>query len=170
MFILCSKSISLYKIQTIVLLRLTMVPVIGDIINAGVNLVKSYFPPDLTPKQKIKLEQGMQELQSQMTKSLTNYYENEITQKAQIIKAEIQNESWLTRNWRPITMITFVIIIANNYILYPYLKLFFSQAPILQIPTDMWDLLKLGLGGYVVGRSVEKVAKVYIQRKFDNDK
>ncbi len=47
-------------------------------------------------------------------------------------------------------------IIANNYILYPYLALFFEGAPKLEIPPDMWALLKIGLGGYVVGRSVEK--------------
>jgi hypothetical protein len=28
----------------------------------------------------------------------------------------------------------------------------------LAIPPDMWDLLKLGVGGYVMGRSAEKVA------------
>jgi len=55
----------------------------------------------------------------------------------------------------------FVFIIANNYIIYPYLSLFFSKAPILKIPPDMWELLKIGLGGYVVGRSVEKALKFY---------
>ena len=57
-------------------------------------------------------------------------------------------------------MLTFVAIIANNYILYPYLSLFWGEAPVLEIPPDMWGLLKIGLGGYVVGRSAEKVAKV----------
>ena len=56
-------------------------------------------------------------------------------------------------------MLTFVAIIANNYILYPYISLFWNAAPILEIPPDMWGLLKIGLGGYVVGRSAEKVAK-----------
>jgi len=44
--------------------------------------------------------------------------------------------------------------------LYPYLALFWSQAPVLEIPPDMWALLKIGLGGYVVGRSVEKTVAV----------
>ena len=33
--------------------------------------------------------------------------------------------------------------------------------PQADIPPDMWDLLKLGVGGYVVGRSVEKGVKVW---------
>jgi hypothetical protein len=141
-----------------------MLPVIGTLIDVGVSLLKSYFPPDLSPEQKAKLEEGIQKFQSEITQKLMDYYENELTQKAEIIRAEAQSESWLTRNWRPITMLVFVAIIANNYILYPYLKLFFSKAPILDIPPDMYDLLKIGLGGYVVGRSIEKAVKAYKQK------
>ena len=72
-----------------------------------------------------------------------------------IILAELKGH-WLQRNWRPMLMCLFGIIIANNYLLYPYLRLFWAQAPKMTIPPDMWGLLKLGVGGYVVGRSVEK--------------
>ena len=78
---------------------------------------------------------------------------------ASVVIAELQSGAWLAQNWRPITMLTFVFIIANNYILYPYLSLFWGEAPVLEIPPDMWGLLKIGLGGYVVGRSGEKIAK-----------
>ena len=78
---------------------------------------------------------------------------------ASVVVAELQSGAWLAQNWRPITMLTFVFIIANNYILYPYLSLFWGKAPVLEIPPDMWGLLKIGLGGYVVGRSGEKIAK-----------
>jgi len=58
-------------------------------------------------------------------------------------------------------MLTFVAIIANNYILAPYLQAMFGWSVALDIPPDMWDLLKLGLGGYMIGRSGEKIAQVY---------
>ena len=76
-----------------------------------------------------------------------------------VITAEAKSDHWIVAAWRPITMLTFVFIIANNFILYPYLSLFFEAAPKLDIPADMWDLLKIGLGGYIVGRSVEKSVK-----------
>ena len=76
------------------------------------------------------------------------------------IVAEASSEHKITSTWRPITMLTFVAIIANNYIVYPYLSLFWPEAPMLALPDDLWDLLKIGLGGYVVGRSGEKIAKV----------
>jgi len=73
-----------------------------------------------------------------------------------IIVAEAKSEHFLVSAWRPITMLCFVLIIVNNYLLFPYLSLFWNDAPVLSIPPDMWDLLKIGLGGYVVGRSAEK--------------
>lgn len=72
---------------------------------------------------------------------------------SRVIIAETQSQSILARNWRPITMMVFVGIIFFNYIVSP---LFSMEA--LTIVPDMWDLLKLGIGGYIGGRTVEKVA------------
>jgi len=83
----------------------------------------------------------------------------ELELQAGIVTAEAQSKHWLTANWRPLIMILFGVIIGNNYIIYPYLSAFWDAAPMLPIPEDMWDLLKIGLGGYVVGRSGEKIAK-----------
>ncbi|GAB6052897.1 hypothetical protein JCM17960_17170 [Magnetospira thiophila] len=80
----------------------------------------------------------------------------EIEQAASIIVAEANGESWLQRNWRPMLMCLFGIIIANNYIVSPI-----TGSPSMPLPPDMWELLKIGVGGYVVGRSVEKGVKVW---------
>lgn len=85
----------------------------------------------------------------------------EIEAAASIIVAEAQGDSWLQRNWRPLLMCLFGVIVANNYLLAPYILLFMGIDVELTIPPDMWDLLKLGVGGYVVGRSVEKGIKVW---------
>jgi hypothetical protein len=53
-------------------------------------------------------------------------------------------------------MLLFGVIIANNYLIVPIFR-----TPAADIPPDMWDLLKLGLGGYVVGRTVEKGLKTW---------
>jgi len=142
-----------------------MIPIIGDLIQGvvktGADMIKSYFPPDLTPEQKAKLEEGIQAYQLEMNKELNEYSKTIIQEQSKIIQAEVTGDSWMSKNWRPITMLVFVFIIANNYILYPYISLFGGKAIALAIPDDMWSLLKIGLGGYVVGRSVEKSIKVY---------
>lgn len=78
-----------------------------------------------------------------------------------VIVAEAQGHSAIQRNWRPITMLCFVAIIANNYILYPYLSLFWTDAPILELPPQMWDLLKIGIGGYIASRGGEQMMKTW---------
>ena len=80
----------------------------------------------------------------------------ELEAAAKIIVAEAQGDSWLQRNWRPLLMVMFGTIIANNYLLVPIFN-----TPPADIPPDMWDLLKLGVGGYVVGRSAEKSIKTW---------
>ena len=67
---------------------------------------------------------------------------------AQIITAEAKGDSWLQRSWRPITMLTFLLLIVCDS--FGLLKF--------RLSLEAWELLKLGLGGYVVARTVEKVA------------
>ena len=82
-----------------------------------------------------------------------------------IITAEANSQHWLVAAWRPITMLVFVVIIANNYILAPYIDLFFDTNVSLELPPQMWDLLKIGIGGYIVGRTGEKMVGTYKANK-----
>ena len=56
-----------------------------------------------------------------------------------------------------ILMLSVVAFVVNNYILLPYLSLFTNKVVILELPEKMWNLMSIGVGGYVVGRSAEKV-------------
>lgn len=76
----------------------------------------------------------------------------ELTSRAEIIKTEAASGHWLAANWRPIVMLTFTGLIVARW--------FGWAAPNLS-PDEyikLWDIVELGLGGYVIGRSVEKVA------------
>jgi len=79
--------------------------------------------------------------------------------RASIIIAETQSQSWLARNWRPILMLTIITIVANNYIIFPYASLFTAKVKMLVLPDHLWALLKIGVGGYIVGRSGEAIVK-----------
>jgi hypothetical protein len=79
--------------------------------------------------------------------------------RANIIIAETKSQSWLARNWRPILMLTITAIIANNYVFFPYASLFTEKVTMLTLPDHLWALLKIGVGGYIVGRSAETVTK-----------
>lgn len=71
---------------------------------------------------------------------------------AAIVKAEAESENWLASSWRPITMLTFVALIVARW--------FGWAAPNLSENEylALWNIVELGLGGYVIGRSAEKIA------------
>jgi len=125
-----------------------MVPITA-ILGIGSKLIDKFFPD---PEAKAKAQ--LQLLEMQQTGELA-----ELAASKDIIVAEAKSEHFIVSAWRPITMLTFVAIIANNYIIAPYLDAIFGSGIKLEIPPDMWDLLKLGLSGYVVGRSAEKITK-----------
>ena len=70
-----------------------------------------------------------------------------------VILAEAKG-NWLQRSWRPILMLTFGFIVIYVKFIAPLFSL-----PIPPLENEFWDLLQLGIGGYVVGRSVEKVSR-----------
>lgn len=84
---------------------------------------------------------------------------NEIQAQSDIVKAEIQGHSWIQRSWRPVLMLVIVSIVANNYLIYPYLSMFTDKAIALDLPDHLWNLMSIGVGGYVVGRSGEQIVK-----------
>jgi len=69
-----------------------------------------------------------------------------------VILAEAKG-NWMQRSWRPILMLAFGFIVIYVKFIAPLFSL-----PIPPLENEFWDLLQLGIGGYVVGRSVEKVA------------
>lgn len=95
---------------------------------------------------------------AEMAQRVLEYETRLIEAQAKVVVAEASGESWLQRNWRPMTMMTFVFIIAWNYVAAPLLSWASdAKVPQLEIPSGMWTLLQLGLGGYVAGRSLEKI-------------
>jgi hypothetical protein len=74
-----------------------------------------------------------------------------------IIIAEAQGASWLQRSWRPITMLTFVGLVVARW--------FGLVVPNLspEVEAEVFSIIKLGLGGYVIGRSAEKIVPGVIQ-------
>ena len=94
-------------------------------------------------------------LKAGITLEIMNLAKTELAEAASIIKTEAQGESWLQRNWRPLTMLSFLGLL--------FLYWFGIQPDNLSQETldKLFQLLQIGIGGYIVGRSVEKAVKVY---------
>lgn len=126
-----------------------MLPIVSTLVGVGASLIDKLIPDkEAAAAAKIKL------LELEQAGEL-----EELKQRGGIVKAEAESQHWLTAAWRPITMLSFVAIVVNNYILAPYIALFFGADISLEIPPNLWDLLQIGIGGYIVGRSGEQIAK-----------
>ena len=116
--------------------------------------IRSAITGSMTPEQKSQVLVQLSQLEAQAEQAEIAYREAQ----AQVIIAEAQGQSWLQRNWRPILMLTIVFIVANNYVIAPYISLFGYKSLALELPETMWNLMNIGVGGYIVGRSGEKIA------------
>jgi Holin of 3TMs, for gene-transfer release len=111
------------------------------VLDIGGKLIDKLFPD---PAQKAAAQIKLLELQQAGELTV-------LTEQSSIIKAEASSESWLARSWRPIVMLTFTALIVARWFGLAAPDL--SQAEYL----ELWSIVKLGLGGYVIGRSSEKV-------------
>lgn len=81
----------------------------------------------------------------------------ELTGRAEIVKAEAASSHWLAANWRPLLMLTFGGLIVARWFGWAAPNL--SEAEYLKL----WDIVELGIGGYVIGRSAEKILPTVAQ-------
>ena len=124
-------------------------------LNAVAPLAKILFStieksvPDKDLQAKLKSD-----LQTQLLQSNTQ----ELQAAAKIVEAEAK-AGWFASSWRPLLMYVMIFILIINYIIAPMVKAVFGVSIGFDLPTDVFTLLQIGLGGYVVGRSAESVAR-----------
>jgi len=79
----------------------------------------------------------------------------EVEAAMKIVISEAQGGSWIQRSWRPLTMLTFVALIVARWLG------FTTPGITTEVELALFEIIKIGLGGYVVGRSVEKGIRVW---------
>ena len=95
----------------------------------------------------------MLEVQAAAMQTAFDYEASILESKAKIVHAEASSNHWLTANWRPITMLTFLVLTVGD-------SLGWLPNP---LRDEAWTLLQVGIGGYLVGRSGEKIVKTMKQ-------
>jgi hypothetical protein len=98
-------------------------------------------------EEKLTLKNKLTVIQNTMHSKIIEYQTKLLASQTAIITAEANGQSWIQRNWRPITMLTFLILVVCDS--FGWLAF--------RLASEAWTLLQLGLGGYVVGRSGEKI-------------
>ena len=130
-----------------------MIPIIDTALNVAGKVLDHWFPPSMSEADKAKAKA---EIQAGMQAAMLQ--DQEI--RASIVRLEAQG-NWLQRSWRPILMLSIVAIVVNNGILCPVLKSLGLPIVPMELTSELWTVLQVGLGGYVVGRSGEKIMQTY---------
>lgn len=119
-----------------------LLPILGSI---GGQIAKNLFPD---PADELKREQLKSQLQTAVIEKA-----NELERiAADVVRSEAASQHWLAANWRPITMLVFVALIVARWMGY-------TAPGMTEVEyVSVYELMKIGLGGYVIGRSAEKVA------------
>ena len=117
---------------------------IGKIFEPATRLVDDLHT---STEEKLEIKSKIKEIENEFLTKVIDYETRLLDNQAAIIKAEATGQSWLQRSWRPITMLTFLtLVVFDSFGLLAF-----------RLAEDAWLLLQIGLGGYVAGRSAEKI-------------
>ena len=94
------------------------------------------------------------QLETDILQLLIAVEEKTITEQAAAIREEARG-NWLQRSSRPFVMLVFTLIILAGT---------FLNLPILADTSRFWDLLEIGLGGYIIGRGSEQLVSSLLKR------
>lgn len=128
--------------------------ILGQIFSSGAKELVSGIG-DALDKNITNTEEKMK-AKAMLTQVATELVSKIKVEASSIIQTEAKG-NWLQRSWRPITMLIFVFIVVYS----KFVALVFSL-PVPELEPQFWELIKLGLGGYVFGRSIEKTASVIV--------
>jgi holin (3TMs family) len=141
------------------LIRL-LTPLFGKIAAAPILEIVEKLVADADLKEKLKAEIACKLVERDQTL---------IAARQSVILAEQNSESWITRSWRPMLMLLIMGFLLFFGLIVPLIELGLGRPipvePRLdRIPEPAWNLLTLGLGGYVGGRTIEKMVSSWLAR------
>lgn len=123
---------------------LAITDLIAGVFKPAAELIDELHTSD---EERLKAKGHLLDVQAAAMQRVFDYEAETLKAKAGIVQAEAQSEHWITATWRPITMLTFLALAVGD-------SMGWLPNP---LRDEAWTLLQIGLGGYVVARSGEKI-------------
>lgn len=133
---------------------MSLLNILGSLLKPATDMIDEVFTND---EERLEAQAKLANITKDVEIKLLEYVNTLAAKRAEVIMAEARG-GWLQRNWRPILMMVIIVIIGNNYIIFPYLEAFTPYVKVLELPNGLWALLTAGVSGYIIGRSGEKIA------------
>lgn len=140
------------------------IPIVQAVTGLFSGLISAIDDWHTSDEEKLEAKGKIFMAQASLLSQVFEYEKAMMKMKADVIMTEAKGESLLQRTWRPITMLVFVGLVAAHWFGFTPYNL--TQSTI----DSLFLLVQIGLGGYVVGRSAEKVAKsINFDKAVDTD-
>jgi len=125
---------------------------VSSIFKPAVDLVDEL---NTSEEERLELKKQILKIENDLQARLLEYETKLMEAQASVLRAEAQSQSWIARNWRPITMLTMLTLVV------------FGSLGVFNVTLqdEFWLLLQIGLGGYVIGRSAEKIVPQLMQNR-----
>ncbi len=144
---------------------------IGTLISSAMQPISGIINKLITKKEdRMLAEAEILKIKNELEAKILDNQNSVLTAQKDIILAETKGRA-IQRNWRPALMWVIILIIANNYLIAPIVNNILTVfdiklvLPLLELPDKLFNLMTVGLGGYVVGRSAEKIVPKYVEAR-----
>ena len=128
---------------------MTLLDLIGAVFKPAVALVDELHT---STEEKLIQKARILDAQAAALDAVLDYEKEVFGKKADIVKAEAESEHVITAIWRPVVMLAFCGLAVGD-------SLGLLASP---LAPEAWTLLQVGIGGYVISRGGEKIAKSVI--------
>jgi hypothetical protein len=124
--------------------KMAILDFLGGIVKPITDLIEHLTTTD---EERGQLKNELTKIENEFLGKALEYESQLLDSQGKVIEAEAKGQSWMQRNWRPITMLTFlVLVVCDSFGLLKF-----------RLSNEAWTLLQIGLGGYVIGRTGEKI-------------
>ncbi len=133
---------------------LSLLPIIATLVKGPLSSIIDAYVTDLELRRKLKAE---------LEASLLDHLAKSAELQQSIVLAEIKSDQWLASNWRPILMLVLMGFLILVGLVIPGLDGLMGHAVTYNprwndLPAGFWQFLTVGAGGYIGGRSLEKIS------------
>ena len=102
-------------------------------------------------------------LAAEIERQTLGYFQRTAELGADVVMAETNSDHWLSRSWRPLLMLMLMGFLLLVGFVLPVADLIAGHRVAFEprwqsLPEGFWQFLTVGAGGYIGGRSLEKVA------------
>ena len=121
----------------------------GDLIGKVGGVIDDLVTSD---EERLEVKRALVALEYDFQKSVMDADVGFAREQSKVLQVEMSGNT-LQRSWRPILMLTFGAVVIYSFVIGPM----FGLPTVVPIPERFWNLLSIGIGGYVFGRSAEKI-------------